>query len=534
MQMSLLRWRRALAKEFLEKIKKRFPSLKKGKKGEKLSTYNPYSSSLYRISTSHEENIFNPILGNKKRHDRNYQALSFLANSDFVFDTLEISKNIPDDEIKDALYNIIYEELDNSVKYDIMFDEIKHSEEEKREYREFNIFIVDPNIVRYMLNSIGRTIKYIDYLYPVPLLFKSLYQFSGITDRIECFVYTYRDGTSFNLFMNNQLIYSKLLGFSTIILYENFCKELDEKLPYLDFQKRVTNEETFFQNRNNRVALTKSLHSFFDEVFDVVNYIKRSFNIEIIDNLYYSSTIGRILGISEYSKALIGEHSFDGFLKEFGIKFPEDIDEVHYLLYLTYQLNRDKSIYLDILKPPPSLLSRPSGKLILVTASSIAISMLYPTYNYYQVFLIDENIKEKRVIEKSLKKRYLAQKSVLDNIYKERNSLQKERDNYKDKYDKKFELISEIYNKRVNYTMKGVEIGNITSKLNTHSVSIASLGYVEDENGSFFEIELVSDSDKQVTELLKSLVSEYEIFTNSIELDPNSDIYRSSLRVWSR
>jgi hypothetical protein len=415
-----------------------------------------------------------------------------------------------------------------------MFDEIKHSDDEKREYREFNIFIVDPNIARYMANSISKTIKYIDNLYPIPLLFKSLYKFSGITDRAECFIYTYRDGTSFNLFKNGELIYSKLLTFSTIIFFEKFEEFFENKIQYGDFQKIVTEEDRFFENKKHRVALTKTLHLLFDEVFDVINYVKRSFNLEVIDNIYYSSKIGKILGVAEYSKSLVGEHSFDGFLNEFSIKFPNNIDEIHYLLYLTHQLNRDKHIYLDILKAPPSFFSRPSGTLLLVATGSITLSLLYPLYNYYQLFFVEEKIAEKSIIEKNLKADYLERKAILETIKKEISSLEKEENDYKTKYEDKFKLVSSIYNKRVNYTMKGVEIGNITSKLNLHDVSISSLKYVEDINGSFFELLLVSNSDQKVTELFQTLLLDYEIFTDSIELDSMNGIYKSKLRLWDR
>jgi len=495
-----------------------------------ISTYNPYSSSLYRVETVDGEKVFQPIIGGVKKHNKHYKVLSFLSNSDFVFDTLEINKNIPDDEVKDAIYNIVYEELDNSIEYHIMFDEIKKRDEEKKsEYLEFNIFIIDPNIAKYLSSTISRSIKYIDRIYPIPILFKSLYKFSGEYDRTECFVYIYRDGTSFNLFVKGELLYSKALSFSTLVFFEYFREYIeDRKIFYPEFQKIVTDENRLLENVKYRRALTKSLKHLFEEISDVINYIKRNFNIEEIDNIYYSSKLGRILGIAEYSETLVGEHSFNGFLSEFSITFPDDIDEIHYLLYLTYQLNQDnRNIYLDILKPPPSFFVRPVGKLTLVTVGAIALSLVYPLYNYYQTYRLQEEIIVKKELEKRLKKRYLERKAILESISKEKNRLISTRDNYKKRLDKKIALLNAVYTKKKNYTMKGEEIKEITYKLNSYNVAISHLQY---ENGEFF-LTLVSNDANNITSLLKNLINDYMIYSDIIELDNPSQLYHSNLKI---
>ena len=372
-------------------------------------TYNPYSSGLYRVKTVGSEKSFEPIVGGRKKYSKSSKILSFLSNSDFVFETLEINKNIPDDEVEEAIYNIVYEELDNSIEYHIVFDEIKkRGDDNQSEYREFNIFIVEPNILKYLSSTINHSIKYIDRLYPIPLLFKSLYKYSEEYERVECFVYIHRDGTSFNLFVHGELLYSKALNFSTIIFFEYFKEYFDGKnILYTDFQKIITNEERLFENAKNRRALTKSLQHFFEEISDVINYIKRSFNIEVIDNIYYSSKFGKILGMADYSEALIGEHSFDSFLSEFSIPFPDNIDEIHYLLYLTYQLKKEKNIYLDILKPPPSFITRPTGKLVLSTVGAVFLSLLYPLFQEYKAYVLEKEIAEKKLIEMRLKNKFL-------------------------------------------------------------------------------------------------------------------------------
>lgn len=512
-------------------------SLGKIAKNSKLSIYNPYSSSLYSVNYKSDnlEDKFNIVPAKKQKYSKNTKMLSFISNSDFVFDTIEVSKNIPDDEIEDALFNIIYEELDNSIEYNIIYDEIKKDDDDKSEFRDFNIFIVEPNIIKYLSNGISRSISYIDRLYPMPLLFKSLYQFSKSFDKTDCFVYVSRDGTSLNLLKNGQLVYTKVLTFSTIIFFELFTESLNESgdynLFYTEFKNVVTAEQEFAKDKKYKRALTNSLHVLFEEIDDVLHYIKRNFNIEEIDNIYYSSKIGKILGVSEYSKALLGENSFDGFLSEFSISYPENLDEIHYLIYLTYQLNSSSTIYLDILKAPPSFFTRPSGHILLATAGATILALAYPLFNHYQASEIDLKEAEKVKKERALYLEYTTRRTLLDKLYKEESGLKIEKNRYKIKYEKRIHLLEEIYSRRNNYTMKGKAISEITEKLNKHSVKISSLDYVIEDKKSFFRIWLIAKDDEMITSLLRTIINNYDIYADSIEIDEISRMYKSELKI---
>jgi len=499
-----------------------------------LETYNIYSSTLYKVNSNSKENKFTPIKHSKQKYNKNSKTLSFLSNSDFSFDTIDINRNIPDDEIEDAIYNIVYEELDNSLNYSIMFEELKNSDE-KSEFRSFNVFIINPNIIKYISMTISQNIKYIDNIYPLPILFKSLYKFANIYDRTECFIYTYRDGTSLNLFINGELIYSKSLNFSILLFFDTF-RELYEnifevKLLYADFKLIVTDVSKFNKNIKFRKMLTTSLKIFFDEVDDVTNYIKRNFNIESFDNLYYYSKIGKILGVSEYSQTIIEEESFDGFLSEFSINFPNHLDETHYLLYLTDQLNKDVNIYIDILKAPPSLFLRPSGQIFIITFGSIFLSLAYPFFNYYQTSQIDSKLQIKRIEHKELHSQFIKRVDVLKHLNNQIGNLKLKESNLKSKYQKKLDLINSIFNQRTKYTMKGEEIVKLTRVLNIYNVSISSIKYRKDEVDQYFQIGLIAKYEKDITYLLRSLVKDYSLFTESIEIDTLNHIYKSELKI---
>ena len=503
-------------------------------KSNTIFSYNIYSSSFYKIEMG-KENKFTPLLKSKKKYNKHHKTCSFLSNSDFTFETIEISKNIPNEEIKDAIYNIIYEELDNSLNYSIMFDEVQTPENEETEFRKFNIFIIDPNTIKYVAGTISRSIKYIDRIYPLPMLLKSLYRFSGISDRTECFIYTYRDGTSLNVFINAELVYSKALTFSSMMFFESFRELYDEDndstLYYSEFKKIVTDSEKFKENKKYRKYITKALLNFFEEIDDVINYIKRNFNIETMDNIYYYAKIGKILGMSEYSKTLLGENSFNGFLTEFSIYFDRSLDEIHYLLYLTYELNKDKNIYIDSLKAPPSFFLRPVGKVTILISSSIILSLSYPFYNYIQQIQIENNILNKKIKMKKLEFKYKDRKKLLDTLASSKAEVLLIENKSQLKYQEKYKLLESIFSQKQKYIIKSEEIIKITVLLNSHKVRISSIKYIEDENQKYFQIGLIAKDEESITSLLQEMIKNYRVYTESIEIDNLNNIYKSELKI---
>jgi len=527
-----LKWKVYLS-NIISSIKDKF-SIGKIIKSNTIFSYNIYSSSFYKIEMG-KENKFTSLVKSKKKHYKNHKTFSFLSNSDFTFETIQISKNIPDEEVQDAIYNIIYEELDNSLNYSIMFDEVKIPENEETEFRKFNIFIIDPNTIKYIAGTINQTVKYIDRIYPLPILLKSLYKFSGISDRTECFIYTYRDGTSLNIFMNGELIYSRALTFSSMIFFENF-KELYEEdhnstLYYSHFKKIVTDKQLFKQNPKYRKYLTKSLFAFFDEIDDVITYIKRNFNIDSIHNIYYYTKIGNIVGVSEYSKTLLGEHSFNGFLTEFSIYFDNNLDEIHYLLYLTYELNKETNIYIDSLKAPPSFFLRPIGKTSILIASSTIVALGYPLYNYINIVQTDKQIANKMIVLKKIKSKYKDRKKVLTTLYSDKNNILKIEAKANLQYIKQYKLLESIFSQKHNYVSKSEAVINITKFLNSHKVTISSIKYIEEDEKKYFQIGLIAKDEASITSLLQDMIKTYQVYTELIEMDSINHIYKSELQI---
>ncbi|MCD8544741.1 MAG: hypothetical protein LRY52_07770 [Sulfurospirillum cavolei] len=102
--------------------------------------------------------------------------------------TIDISRNIPDSDLKDAIEIKVYDELalDTSVEYTITYSE---TDSKDTKNRSFNVFIVDAALIDAKLSPIKEKTRYIDYVTPAPFLIKALYSKNLLEpDGTHCFV----------------------------------------------------------------------------------------------------------------------------------------------------------------------------------------------------------------------------------------------------------------------------------------------------------------------------------------------------------
>ncbi|MBD3795945.1 MAG: hypothetical protein IE881_08480, partial [Epsilonproteobacteria bacterium] len=145
---------------------------------------NPYKDAYYKGISS--------FISEEKaaEYSKDQLVISYLNTKDFIHAQIEISKNIPDEDLYDALSNKTYDELalDQAVEYKIQYIETFDNLDE--ENRHFHVFIVDPLDISNTFSSVVEKIKYIDVIIPVPLLIKSIYV-KEIVDNtgVHCYIY---------------------------------------------------------------------------------------------------------------------------------------------------------------------------------------------------------------------------------------------------------------------------------------------------------------------------------------------------------
>ena len=103
-------------------------------------------------------------VNNSPEFSKEQFTISYLNTKEFINAQIEISKNIPDEDIFDAINSKAYDELalDNAVEYQIQYIETFNNLDEDNRY--FHVFIVDPlEVTQTFINPIEK-IKYIDII----------------------------------------------------------------------------------------------------------------------------------------------------------------------------------------------------------------------------------------------------------------------------------------------------------------------------------------------------------------------------------
>ncbi|MDD3342513.1 MAG: hypothetical protein PHR87_02940 [Sulfurospirillaceae bacterium] len=467
-----------------------------------------------------------------EKSDKNSFYISYIQSRDIISATIDISRNIPDSDLKDAIEIKVYDELalDSSIEYAITYLE---TESKDSKNRTFNIFIIDVSLVTSKLAPIKEKTRYIDYVTVAPFLVKSLYLKNFIEpEGTHCFIYFQKNDAFLAIYKGGQYIYSKSLHYSLKEINEKFCELIGERVDEEDFYKILTNEGLKATNS----LFQQNLMQLFGEIFlyinDVLVFTKRSYNIDFIDKMYIGSEIGSFAGIEEYAKSYLGLEAFD-FNFSIAINSKEwYIDQIHILMMLSAQIymeNPDDNLNFSIYRRPPPLTKRPVGKLLGVLVASIILSLAYPAFQIaYNAYLNIVLSKSTESYNNTFKKTSSIRDQLgLLKIEKEKvDSLLK---NETSKFEFRKKLLKEIYNKKITYPMKAKMLLEIFELSNANDNKIESLAFKQ----NVLSLSIRNKNEKKITEFIKDLTAlkKYKINTDKITKDDLLKLYTSTIFI---
>src|SRR3989339_1029107 len=312
---------------------------------------NPYKGDYYGSTFNTISRTSSPSFSKEQ------YAVSFLNTKGFISTLIGISKNIPDDDIYDALENKVYEELalDMAIEYHIKYIEAIHRSTEGERF--FHIFVVDPLTLEQEYSQVVDTLKYIDQIVPVPLLLKSLYvkELIDSTD-VHCFIYFQENDAFFCIYSEQEFIYTKSLKFSLKQMHERFCELLGEQIDLLAFETMLAEEGLNTSYPDYQKNLIKLFGEIFLHINDVITYAKRAYDIKKFDEIYIGTGAGKVLGLDEYAQTYLGIKTTP-FDFNFGFNTNgERVDQIHQLMHLYGRLEafeRYECNFTIFHRPPP-------------------------------------------------------------------------------------------------------------------------------------------------------------------------------------
>jgi hypothetical protein len=495
---------------------------------------NPYKDTYFNSVSSFITESKNP------EFSKDQFVISYLNTKEFITAQIEISKNIPDEDLFDAINNKAYDELalDQAVEYHIQYIETFNNLDEDN--RHFHIFIVDPLDLTTTFEKVVEKVKYIDVVVPAPLLIKSLYSKEILeSSGVHCFIYFQENDASITIYGNKEFIYTKSIKYSFIDMHERFCELYGERVTYdnfMDFFTTVNLKESDSEYKEYLIRLYKELIA---NINDILTYAKRAFEIEKFEYIYTGTQVQTETKLHEMLEVELNIHANE-FNFDCGFETSEDLylDQMHALMQL-YTLVPAAERYecnFTTYRRPPKFIRRESGKLIILTAAAFALAFAYPitywilTYvQELQVDLLKQEYKEVHNIkitrEATIRNRRADKEKALTLLAQEK----------KEYNDKKNTLIK-IHEVKVDYPMKAKLITSFTKDINKFKVNVKSIIYAEaNKKGKVLTLNLVSRKDREITKLVeyltKTKADKYDFDLEKIQFDEKLKLYQSELKV---
>ena len=467
-------------------------------------------------------------------------AVSFLNTKGFIYTLVGISKNIPDEDIYDALETKVYEDLalDMAIEY-----HIKHIEAPQRgseSERFFHTFVVDPLTLEQEFAGVVGEIKYVDQIVPVPLLLKSLYVKDLIeTSDIHCFIYFQENDAFFCIYNEQQFVYAKSLKYSLKQMHERFCELLGEQIDLMQFERMLVEEGLNASHPEYQKNLIKLFGEIFLHVSDVMTYAKRAYDIQKFDQIFIGTGAGSVSGLDEYAQTYLGIRT-SPFDFNYGFNTGGSrVDQIHQLMHLYGRMDADERYECNftIFHRPPPFTQRDSGKVILVTAASLTAALLYPGV-YWGLSYVEEfrhAFLSKEYEQVHIEK--MTREATINLKMANRNAAETLLNEQKTAYQQKQDTLVQVHDKKVNYPMKAKIMADFTRSFNQYRVQLKNASYTEDQNGTqkVFTFGLVSPSTQNITALLKHLTDakrdKYDFELKLISFNEEEKSYHGELKA---
>jgi hypothetical protein len=493
---------------------------------------NPYNESYFTGVSSFIAETTSP------EFSKDQFAISYLNTSDFITAQIEISKNIPDEDIYDAINSKVYDELglDQAVEYKVQYVESFNNLDEDNRY--FHVFIVDPLTITETYSNVINKVKYLDVIIPAPLLLKSLFTKEIIEGNgTYCFIYFQENDAFVTVYSNQEFLYTKSIKFSFLEMHERFCELYGERVEYSEFLHFFTKESLRDTTSDYKEFFIKLYKELFANINDILTYVKRAFEIDKFEHVYIGSQIQTLTKLDEMLEVELNIKT-SNFEFDYGFESNDDyIDQIQSLMHIYTTLPKEDKYTCNftVYQRPPSFLRRDSGKLILLVGASIALAFAYPiTYwvlTYAQELQYDLLQKEYDDIHIVKTTRQATLKNKLADKEKSLALLNKEKSEY---IEKKNTLIK-IHEVKVDYPMKAKLLALLSKDFNKYGVQTEAVNYKEDAASKTFTFALVSRKDRQMTKMLEYLTKTYEkefkFSLNDITYNEDSKRYFGELKV---
>ncbi len=492
-------------------------------------TINSYSQKFYKLYGNRFERL------KKLTSDKKSDIISFVSNRDLIIEAVDVSPNLPHEHIQDYITDKVYEELrlDPTILYGIY--PVKTAI--RGDNLKYQVLIADKNQLKENLAPIAKKVKYIDYVIPEPLLFKTLYKNNRLnSNSTDMFVYLGEFDSFIAFYHKGEYLYSKSIDYSLNEMYDKFCKlAQDVPISKEQFREILANNGLKTADESYRGYLVKVINDCFLKINDVFIFTKRNYDLQNMKNVYIGMGLGYIDGIESYSQNYLSLES-KPISSIYSNEDPKTtIDPIHALMVMTAKDLKKGVLDLPNLTPypkPESLAKRPAGKIIFSIFIVTLLFLLPVIYDY----VTGLTLQGKNVLLRKTERRVTAEANMYKKKLKERREKLKALDKAIGKLRKEYEHrkgeLTNVYNKKFKYKMKSEQLALITEVIKKYDIKSRNIEITDNE----YKIEVESKSDKEITAFIEDLVKRFGSSIENIDIkkityDKKEKLYKGVLKV---
>jgi hypothetical protein len=315
----------------------------------------------------------------------------------------------------------------------------------------------------------------------------------------------------------------------------------------------TVDEEMFFRilqkegMKATQADYQQNIMKLFGEIFisinDIIIYTKRAYELEVIDQMFIGSSLGPIIGLDDYVQNYLGLYS-SALEFDFQLETEEwHIDQLQMMMAISglEYISQEGIVNLTQYPRPPAFFKRPAGQFVGATLAVTALALMPPAY-YYVMSKANEtrnSILQKE--ETKLSAEASKYKAILSQKRKEISRLDKKITELKRTFQGKEKTLTSVYDKKVHYQLKSEQMELFAGDLAKYGVKTYNIEtqYNEDAQSDEYYLSLVSESDKNITKLIKDISEKYEKHISTIDIkliqkDQNSTFYQGVLKVGLR
>jgi len=494
----------------------------------------------------------------KKNVKQEHLISTYIPNKNVITYEFKIQKNLLDKiELYDYIETKSYEEvgLDEAEEYIFKYKLIESEADTKNVLIE--VVIVSKKELEEFFSPIKEEYGYLDYLTYPGFVFNVLYQEKILEPQNDLYIYFTKDDIFITLYSEGKFLQTFIIPEGL----ENIYDELMESIKIKNF-----NFELFMQlliqkglDLNNYNEKEQKLFNTVSELFsnkfliisNQLHTIIRKFSLTTIDRIFMGTPKGVIPGISEFANMYLGVEAND---LKFDIDYnPENI-EIDQILFLSMLYassaykNDNQQDNFTIYYRPPTFFYRPSGQFISISIASLLLSLVYPTYQIIDTYLV--NIENQELETKLNNLKHINKKLKNNNKHLTKQlKLKKEEKNNLLKYIKDREvIIDDVYKEKKGYVPKAKLISLISKYLYDNKVYLSNLSYghisfflqpqknkkinknLEDKSSKVI-LDVYAKDSKNITNFINDIIESEHLIVNTPGYIKTNNFYKAKIMI---